>query len=162
MTNKIEELNKELDELQAKINEVQKKIEEAKQAEWPKRGDKYWYMFGTGEIFDDRWCEVSSDKARQSIGNAFKTEEEAEFELERLKVIAELKKFAMTREEVNTARNEKSVYTLAFVADDKIDVYSYFTARVSDLYFESDKIAREAINAVGKDRIKKYYFRAEE
>lgn len=159
---KIEELNKELDELQAKINEVQKKIEEAKQAEWPQRGDKYWYMFGTGEIYDDRWCEGESDRARQSIGNVFKTEEEAEFELERLKVTAELKKFAMSREEVKRARDVRAVYYLCLDSDNSLYGYSECSYRTPTLYFADEHTVSEAIRAVGKDRIKQYYFGEED
>lgn len=156
---KIEELNKELDELQVKIEEVQKKIEEAKQAEWPQRGDKYWYMFGTGEIFNDRWSGVQSDVDRQTIGNAFRTEKEAEFELERLKVTAELKKFAMTREEVKAARYNDSICYLYLNTDNILDITSECGVRTPGvLYFESSAKAWEAVDAVGTERIKNYYF----
>ena len=162
MSNKIEELSKELDELQAKIKEVQKKIEEAKQAEWPQHSDIYWYMFGTGEIFDGRWVGAKSDVARQTIGNTFRTKEEAKFELERLKVIAELKKFAMSRGAVRKARGDKSVYCLYLAPDDTLFAESDIAYRHPTLYFADESTARKAITAVGEDRVKKYYFGIED
>ena len=35
----------------------------------------------------------------------------------------------------------------------------YYTNQVSDLCFQSEEIAKSAIEAVGEDRIIKYYFR---
>ena len=39
------------------------------------------------------------------------------------------------------------------------EVGFYYTNQVSDLYFESEEIAKRAIESIGEDRIIKYYFR---
>lgn len=162
MTNKIEELNKELDELQAKIEEVQKKIEEAKQAEWPKCGDIYWYISGDNSVISMSWHNDSIDRNHACVGNIFKTLEEASLEVERRKVIAELKKFAMSQKEVDTARFYNSICYIYLTTDDLLDTTSDCGARTAGvLYFADAYTAQEAIKAVGEDRIKKYYLGVE-
>ena len=59
-----------------------------------KYGDKYFILTALGTIMPVIWHNDSSDHNRLSFGNVFLTEEEVEFTRERLKVIAELKKYA--------------------------------------------------------------------
>lgn len=163
MNNKIEELNKELDELQAKINEVQKKIEEAKQAEWPKCGDRYYYISSDNSVINICWHNDFIDRNHACVGNVFKTNEEAHFELESRKVTAELKKFAMTREEVWAARHNELVFYLFLDSDNDWDITHDCSVRTPGvLYFKNRDIAQEAVEAVGEERIKKYYFGVED
>lgn len=85
------------------------------------------------------------------IGNCFRTQKEAEFAVERLKVIQELREFACEKLE-----------------DDKIRWYLYLTkgcvctswvkSLQGDLCFQTEQDAEAAIKAVGEERIKKYYF----
>ena len=89
--------------------------------------------------------------------------EEAEFGVERRKVTAELKKFAMTRAEVNAARYCKTVYHLYIDSADTLLTTTNYNGRTAGvLYFESEYKVQEAIRAVGEERIKKYYFGLED
>ncbi len=59
-----------------------------------KDGDRYCYITADGELRFVSWQNDESDKNKLYIGNIFLTEEDAEFEVEHLKVAAELKKYA--------------------------------------------------------------------
>ena len=48
----------------------------------------------SGEYWESTWDDGKKDKNRLSIGNVFLTKEDANFARQRLKVIAELKKYA--------------------------------------------------------------------
>lgn len=101
-----------------------------------------------------------------NFGNCFKTKEEADHMVEKLKVIKELQDFAIEN------RDEE----ISWEEDDEYNRYKYsiyfdyrwesirinFTTVAHDspfnLYFVSKEIAQEAIKTIGEDRIKKYYF----
>lgn len=100
----IEQLEREKEELEAKLNKLERQIkdfkEKLKSKRWkPSKGEKYY--FGRSAGVDSYGlvggCAVVGDETdnfRNSIGNCFKTQEEAEFAIEQLKVLKELKDFA--------------------------------------------------------------------
>lgn len=124
-----------------------------------KNGDVYYFLTSYGYVMKTVWVDTDADNEKLSIGNAFLTEEDAEFARERLKVIAELKKYAkeFSDEEWNNHISAKCRICYSFVSK-RVSVYSDFVVKNADLYFESPEKAQEAIDAVSEDRIKKYYF----
>ncbi len=164
MTNKIDELQqmeafKEL--LEAKITGLKEEIEEIEEEQedkkFPQNGDNYFFIISIGLISEDVYDGNITDLQRLVIGNMFKTKEEAEFEVERLKVIKELKEFSTKFE-----RNDENYYLVFWANDNFVGVMLEDEMRLDVLYFESMEKAREAIKAVGEDRIRKYYFGIEE
>ena len=164
MTNKIEELNKELEELQTKIKEVQNKIDDVKQEKaWPpKYGDTYRIIFSDGTVGTTTWLNDQMDNRRMSAGNIFQTKEEAEFEVERRKLITELKKFAMKRIDWRANRYDGEMYYIYLSGKNEIKINRARGFVHSTLYFESPEKAKEAIATIGEDRVKKYYFEVDE
>lgn len=130
----------------------------------PKLRDDYWFINNRGvDYFNSNEDQI--DDFLYSVGNCFKTKEEAEFALERQKVITELKRFAEENNEYeldwhNGKQNKYEIYYDA--SDEKIDVYWFYTNKRNLIYFSSEKIAREAIKTIGEDRLKKYYFEVED
>lgn len=126
-------------------------------------GDKYYYIDEYGDISDSRIGNDSFEGAKFSIGNVFLTEEDAEFAVERLKVIAELKKYAkeINDEGWNIHIGAKYRICYSFVSK-RVGVCSDFTIKASGLYFESKEKAEDVIEEVGEERIKKYYFGVKE
>lgn len=161
MDNKIEELEEQLEELRAKVNELEQALSLAKLAEWPQEGDRYWFVTSDGVVSSDLWDNDSTDAGRAEIGNVFRTEEEADFEVQRLRVIAELKKFAMSREEVYAARRNYPVYCMCLCGD-LITSDNHIRDRYALLYFKDNSILQEAVKSVGEGKIKKYYFGIED
>lgn len=124
-----------------------------------KYGDRYFFLTASGIVQGGTWSNDSSDFNRERIGNRFLTVEDAEFAREHLKVIAELKKYAKEFSDEDWKDNKTQKYYIVYrYSDDYIRSILTYTSKDSVLYFESPKKAQEAIDAVGEDRIKKYYF----
>ena len=121
---------------------------------------KYWYIFD-GKVCASIWTGSEDDKSRLCIGNAFHTKEEAEFALEKLKVIHELKQFA---EPKNTVWDFNEYhYVICYDCTRKeIDYKCSIINKYFDITFATEEMVRKAVEAVGEDRIKKYYFGVEE
>lgn len=124
-----------------------------------KSGDRYLFLTESGIIQGAFWHDDISDHNRLSIGNISLTEEDAEFARERLKVIAELKKYAKEFSYGEWKDNKTQKYYIVYrYSGDYIRSILTYTSKDSVLYFESPEKIQEAIAAVGEDRIKKYYF----
>lgn len=143
-------------------------VEEPKIKDWePKKGDKYYYIYHTGVIFYYGYNEDNMDKAIISMGNYFKTEEDAQHMVEKLKVIRELQKFAHenNEKEIDWKNFNQCKYKIFYDAEDEdlyVDYSIYCKSEPFNIYFTSCKIARKAIKTIGEDKIKKYYFDIEE
>ena len=143
-------------------------VEEPKSKDWkPKKGDTYYYIGSVGSIFNYDYREDISDEAHLNIGNYFKTKEDAKHMVEKFKVIRELQKFANENNEKEIDWNNKTQYKyyLVYATEDEelyVDYAVYCKREPLNIYFTSSKIAKRAIEAVGEDRIKKYYFNVED
>ena len=152
----------------ASTDEKNKPKEEPKSKDWkPKKGDTYYYIGSVGSIFNYDYREDISDEAHLNIGNYFKTKEDAKHMVEKFKVIRELQKFANenNEKEIDWKNFNQCKYKIVYDAEDE-DLYVDYSIQCEsepfNIYFTSFKIAKKAIEAVGEDRIKKYYFNVEE
>ena len=142
-------------------------VEEKKKYWTPKEKEKYFYIEDCMGVSDDRNVQAPIDYCRFNIGNFFKTKEEAEHILEKLKVIHELQKFAYENNEgeIDWKNFNQCKYKIFYDAEDG-DLYVDYSIQCEsepfNIYFTSFKIAKRAIEAVGEDRIKKYYFNVED
>ena len=142
-------------------------VEEKKKYWTPKEKEKYFYIEDCMGVSDDRNVQAPIDYCRFNIGNFFKTKIEAEHILEKLKVIHELQKFAYENNEgeIDWKNFNQCKYYLVYDTKDE-DLYVDYSIQCEsepfNIYFTSPKIAKRAIEAVGEDRIKKYYFNVEE
>ena len=142
-------------------------VEEKKKYWTPKEKEKYFYIEDCMGVSDDRNVQAPIDYCRFNIGNFFKTKIEAEHMLEKLKVIHELQKFAYenNEKEIDWKNFNQCKYKIFYDAEDG-DLYVDYSVQCEsepfNIYFTSFKIAKRAIEAVGEDRIKKYYFDVEE
>lgn len=164
---KVNELRISLVEAEMQIQDIRKELDELDKVEiepesrrWkPNRGQIYYLISDTGSVTYTTWYNSNDDLLRFAIGNVFETKEEAEFELERLKVIAELKEFA----ESDDRKWEDSNWTIVYSNEKHgVRAENWCSIQNATLYFESRTRANEAIEAVGVDRIKKYYLRVKE
>ena len=133
----------------------------------PEKDGHYYYYNDTGHIYESCYDGDSTDKNRLEFGNSFKTKEEAEHMVEKLKVINELKKFALENNEAEIDWNNLSQKKYVIIYDPEnqnVDVYCYWRTQYIpfNIHFTSEKIAQKAVETIGEDRIKKYYFDVEE
>ena len=150
------DLQEELKALKERIAELEE--QEKQEREFPQYNDTYYNIESNGRVDWFKWGEGDYDLEAQGIGNIFRTEEQAEFAVEKLKVEAELRKFSrpFVDDNDNYFIEINSYYKyLAVHSND-----SYRTQ--GTIYFESIEIANEAIDAIGADRIKKYIFGVED
>ena len=142
-------------------------VEEKKKYWTPKEKEKYFYIEDCMGVSDDRNVQAPIDYCRFNIGNFFKTKIEAEHILEKLKVIHELQKFAYENNEgeIDWKNFNQCKYKIFYDAEDEdlyVDYAVYCKREPFNIYFTSSEIAKRAIEAVGEDRIKKYYFNVED
>lgn len=121
---------------------------------------RYWCILG-GKVCEGMWIDGEEDEKRLSIGNTFHTKEEAEFALEKLKVIHELKQFAEPKNSVWDFKECHYVIHYDYTRD-RIDYSCLSIMKFSDITFATKEIAKKAVKAVGEDRITKYYLEVEE
>ena len=152
-----EAFKKELNE------EVKQMIKEANQGQvksiWDlktKDEEEYYRLYHNGAII---LCAFSSsiDRLFRYLGNAFLTKEEAEFELERRKIEAIMRKYS------RPFVDGKTNYFLACSRDSKAVVVDYYwNIDYGIPCFESKEVAEKVINEIGEDRLKKYWYGVEE
>ena len=132
----------------------------------PEENETYYYLYSYGNIDEDTWDSANEDRNRYALGNCFKTKEEAKFAIEKLKVINELKRFALehNEEEIDWSNINQYKYFLYFNHYENricISACTYYTY-TQCIYFTSSEIAQAAIKEIGEERIKKYYFEVKE
>lgn len=147
-------LQEELKVLKERIAELEEQAKQEK--EFPQDNDEYWYMDINGDTVSGKWENFDIEKDMFEIGNVFKTKEEAEFAVEKLKVEAEMRKFS--RPFVWGEENwvlYMSAYRNIFLAYENDEVCQ------GVIYFGSEDKALQAIETVGAERIKRYIFGVE-
>lgn len=128
-------------------------------------GDRYFFLTASGMVERGTWTNDSIGFNRQRIGNTFLTVEDTEFARERLKVIAELKKYTKEFSDEDWVRDNcvQKYYIYYDWSNGKVSAdYNYLVSFSNQLLFESGEKAQKAIDAVGEERIKKYYFGVKE
>lgn len=160
-----QEIKKKIAEIEAGIAELKEELERVENTNpdvfIPKYNEKYLMIRSDGVIFQTYWNDAVIDKDRLATGNVFRTPEEAKFEIERLKVIHELKMYAEPRDTNWDGENE--FYYITYSLDNKdIQVHLKSLYKHHDIYFSSKDRAWEAIKEVGEDRVKIYYLCVEE
>ena len=149
-------LQEELKALKERIAELEEQVKG--EQEFPQEDDIFWFINTFGRSVWSTWGESITNRQLIEIGNMFRTKEQAEFAVEKLKVEAELRKFSRPFKEdeynyfiqIHPSRNN-----IVTESDD------YYPTQ-GTIYFESTTIANEAIDTVGKERIKKYIFGVED
>ena len=150
-------LQEELKALKQRIAELENQAKE--EQEFPQYGETYSYINTYGGVESDIWEGHFAERNMVKIGNFFKTEEEAELAVEKLKVEAELRKFSRPFKE---GENENwFILWGTYKKEVQID-WSRKLVRQGTIYFESRKKANEAVESVGEERIKKYLFGVED
>ena len=151
------------DEYESKLAELERQLAELKKAEieeekpspphprWEPEEDQYYFRVELGEACPSTWTDAFADRRRYEYGNVFRTEAEAEYAAERMKVLTEMREWAGKWDDEFQIGYSKDFGVVSIYADTSLVVKG-------DMRFESYDDAKNCIEAVGEDRIKKYYF----
>ena len=156
-------MNPTIEQLEAAIAAANEKLAELKaqaKAEAddsrPKRGDTYFFVNGDGDVLNAQWDSDLLDASRMNIGNAFRTVAEAEHEIERRKVLTELRQLAR-----ESWGGEKCVYSQGEVVlyfnhnNNCWDTSRYAaTQHIGTPGFASREAAHAAVETIGAERLK--------
>ena len=146
------EIQKQIDDVIEQLGALKDKQVEHKpeppHPRWePVVSEEYWHV-DYGTTYKHIWRDSLLDEAQHTIGNVLKTKADAEFAVERLRVIAEMKEWAGEWDDPWAIEYDN--YGMVECVRDSI--------LTGGMRFASDDDAYNCIKAVGVDRIKKYYF----
>lgn len=117
---------------------------------------KEYYRIEASGFIEDSCFNAIYDKYVRETGNAFLTREEAEFEVERRKIEAIMRKYS--RPFRDEEQNWYLYYSHNNITDTGVVYDAEYEINVGIPYFESKEIAEKVIDEIGSDRLKKYWF----
>ena len=121
-------------------------------------GDTYYVVdYNDMNAFKIVFYNNEIDLNHMKLGNCFLTKEEAESELERVKIEAEMVRLGGRR----NFKLDGDNYGI-FYCEGVSVVLFHHSMYQGIIYFDTRKEAEEAIKTIGEDRIKKYIFGVEE
>lgn len=129
----------------------------------PSLGDLYYYINSNGDIKFSYYNTRSIDK--RCIGNFFKTDEEADHMVEKLKVIRELQDLSNIKLNMSDYVKNNGIYYIAydFTQNRIVPLFDNISRNIPfNVYFSTKEDCEKAITKIGEDRIKKYYFDIED
>lgn len=124
----------------------------------------FFFLGPSGDVREKEFISGNTfDENKFLLGNAFPTREAAEFEVERRKVIHEIKEFIAENDDKEIDWTDKYTKKYSLYYDAEYDLVSHGTAEEvmatpKELCSSSMKIIDDMIETIGKERIKKYYF----
>lgn len=128
----------------------------------PEYGNWYWYISSDGQVDNCEWVNGPIDLGRYSMGNCFRTKEEARIAREKQKIKTELQRFA---DEHNDPDKDEwdgknlHYYIRCDIGDEALTMASsYIMQNINDIYFTSEDVVRNSIDHIGAKRIMKYLF----
>lgn len=121
-------------------------------------GGRYYIIDTTWKVSLFRDTQTPLDDDRYTIGNYYKTYEEAEEAAERLKVCAELRRFVVPDDEQDWDDNKYYYCPMYDMQENNLIVGTKYIFKECGLYFATEEQAQKAIDTVGADRLKRFYF----
>lgn len=145
--------------LRAKAEELQEQMTDKSKTIWDLgvRNEKQYYLLSSNGVIVEYPFNNKNDVDARDMGNAFLTKEEAEFERERRKMEAVMRRYARPFK-----HEEDNWYIECSHASKHIGIDALCEYDCGIIYFESEEIARDVIDEIGEDKLKKYWFRVTE
>ena len=129
----------------------------------PQYGEKYYTISTRGTIdFDNFVAENNTDAVRLLLGNVFETEEEAEHMLEKIKIINKLRELSNISFNDNCKQEKFVIFYNTENQQIRITQNTFIREIPFNIYFKNKEDCQKAIEIIGEDNLKKYYFDVED
>ena len=148
------------------LNLVSKSHTEKKSKVWkPNEGNNYYCISYYGQVNDNVYISTVGSE-HYKLGNCFKTREEAEFALEKQKLITEIKRYIAENDHRELDWDDPKQFKFSIyynLCANKIHTTAncQFCRYPEEIYFSNEFDWRKMIEDIGEDRIKKYLFGVE-
>lgn len=125
----------------------------------PNDGDFYYYVSSTGQLACERFLIYSNDDNNKlAFNNVFKTAQEAKKMLEKIKIINKLRELS----NINfNDTSDEAHYAIVYDSETNeitFNVSYYYKYLPFNIYFATKEDCQNAINEIGEENLKKYYF----
>lgn len=161
--NNLKQLKQELEETKNKCAEIEKKIEELEsKVRWRARENEiYYYITSCGKIYAARDGYCDTENGIYELGDYFKTEEEAENVVEKIKIYTQLKDLALRLNKgVNVNwRDCRNKYSISYDTSAG-KMVSYWNTRLQEMgqiYCLDSSFLDGAIKEIGEENLKKLF-----
>lgn len=129
----------------------------------PQYGEKYYTISTRGTIdFDNFVAENNTDAVRLLLGNVFETAEEAEHMVEKIKIINKLRELSNISFNDNCKQEKFVIFYNTENQQIRITQHTFIRKIPFNIYFKNKEDCQKAIEIIGEDNLKKYYFDVEE
>lgn len=134
-------------------------IEKSTQVWQPQYAEKYYYISTAGNTAHDTF-DKSIDKRRLSFGNCFNTREETQHVVEKIKIINKLRELS----NIKFSENKGKYFIYYNFRENRVlcTETNYVKIIPFEVCFKTAKECQEAIETIGEDNLKKYYFDVDE
>ena len=156
---KVEERTKCMFELADFTAEDWKIYQENPTQMWKPQVDETYYSIGiSGIIFGTNNVEFDMDRRAIELGNCFKTKEKALHMVEKIKIINKLRELSNINfgDDINELK-----YSIGYDIDTKkvcSNMNRFTRIMPFEVYFKTATDCQKAIDSIGEDNLKKYYF----
>lgn len=125
---------------------------------WKPQADETYYSIDkSGIIIGTNNVEFDMDRRAIELGNCFKTKEKALHMVEKIKIINKLRELS----NIKFNETDDPHYMIVYDKDDGeiISVYCYSLNPIPfNVFFKTREDCQKAIDTIGEDNLKKYYF----
>lgn len=125
----------------------------------PKEGEKYYYITTSGDVAYNTF-NTSLDEYRLSFRNVFKTAEEARKMVEKIKIINQLQELS----NIKFSENKGKYFIYYNFRENRVlcTETNYTKIIPFEVCFKTREDCQKAIETIGEDNLKKYYFDVED
>ena len=127
----------------------------------PKEGSTVFYITETGRVISSTFLSfLPSDNAKVLFNNAFQTREEAEHMLKKIKIINKLRELS----NIKFSENKGKYFIYYNFRENRVLCGETNFCKLSpfEACFKTAEECQEAIETIGEENLKKYYFDVEE
>lgn len=129
----------------------------------PKEGDTIFYITETGRVISGTFLSLlPSDNDKVLFNNAFQTREEAEHMLQKIRIIIQLRKLSNISFNDNCKQEKFVIFYNTENQQIKLTQHKFIREIPFNIYFKNKEDCQKAIETIGEDNLKKYYFDVEE